>query len=163
MIISVITAICLKSNLTTPLFHYITHWAIPLNKSLNPIWEEKIKKGNILLVTETPPGTPNGFGVTLNCMFRDINHQVLYTDTAFKEYGDSFGYLLAQVPYHRSSRFLPSFLMGMTPEWRGLYSSSWIKKHLSEKFSSDAICGEFFQDCWASSWQVLATFLVLAT
>ena len=69
-------------------------------------------------------------------MFRDLNHQVLYTDAAFKQYGDSFGYLLAQVPYHRSGRFLPSFLMGMIPEWRGWYSSTWVKKHLSKKFSS---------------------------
>jgi len=69
-------------------------------------------------------------------MFRDTNYHVLYTDTAFKQFGDNFGYLLAQVPYHRSSRFLPSFLMGMIPEWRGWYSSSWVKKHLSEKFSS---------------------------
>ena len=69
-------------------------------------------------------------------MFRDLNHQVLYTDAAFKQYGDSFGYLLAQVPYHRSGRFLPSFLMGMIPEWRGRYSSTWVKKHLSKKFSS---------------------------
>jgi len=69
-------------------------------------------------------------------MFRDTNYHVLYTDAAFKQFGDNFGYLLAQVPYHRSSRFLPSFLMGMIPEWRGWYSSSWVKKHLSEKFSS---------------------------
>ena len=63
---------------------------------------------NLLLVTETPPGTPNGFGVTLDCMFK-INHHVVYTDAVFKEFGDTLGYLLAQVPYHPSGRFLPSF------------------------------------------------------
>ncbi len=89
-----------------------------------------------LLVTETPPGTPNGFGVTLDCMFREINHQVVYTDAAFKEFGDKLGFLLAQVPYHQSGRFLLSFLAGMIPEWRGRYSSSWIKKNLSEQFST---------------------------
>ena len=89
-----------------------------------------------MLVTETPPGTPNGFGVTLECMFRDINHHVLYTDAAFKQFGDKLGYLLAQVPYHPSGRFLFSFLAGKIPEWRGRYSSLWLKKNLSEKFSS---------------------------
>jgi len=89
-----------------------------------------------LLVTETPPGTPNGFGVTLDCMFKEIEHGVVYTDAAFKEFGDKLGYLLAQVPYHPSGRSLLSFLTGKIPEWRGRYSSSWFKKNFSEKFSS---------------------------
>ena len=89
-----------------------------------------------MLVTETPPGTPNGFGVTLECMFKEIEHAVVYTDAAFKEFGDTLGYLLAQVPYHPSGRFLLPFLAGKIPEWRGRYSSYWFKKHLSEKFSS---------------------------
>lgn len=89
----------------------------------------------LLLVTETPPGTPNGFGVTLDCMFRDINHQVVYTDAAFKQFGDKYGYVLAQVPFHRSGRFLMYFLAGKIPEWRGKYSPLWIKKHLTEKFT----------------------------
>ena len=90
----------------------------------------------VLLVTETPPGTPNGFGVTLECMFREINHRVIYTDAAFKQFGDKLGYLLAQVPYHPSGRFLLPFISGKIPEWRGRYSSSWLKKHLTEKYFS---------------------------
>ena len=89
-----------------------------------------------MLVTETPPGTPNGFGVTLDCMFREIEHRVVYTDAAFKEFGDKLGYLLAQVPYHPAGRYLLPFLAGKIPEWRGRYSSSWLRKHLSDKFSS---------------------------
>jgi len=69
-------------------------------------------------------------------MFGEINHQVLYTDAAFKEFGEKHGYLLAQVPYHPAGRFLLSFLAGKIPEWRGRYSSSWLKKNLSGKFSS---------------------------
>ena len=69
-------------------------------------------------------------------MFRDINHHVLYTDAAFKQFGDKLGYLLAQVPYHPSGRFLLSFLAGKIPEWRGRYSLFWLKKHVSEKFSA---------------------------
>ena len=69
-------------------------------------------------------------------MFREIDHCVVYTDAAFKEFGDRLGYLLAQVPYHPSGRFLLSFLTGKIPEWRGRYSSSWFQKNLSDKFSS---------------------------
>jgi glycosyltransferase involved in cell wall biosynthesis len=69
-------------------------------------------------------------------MFRDIKHHVIYTDAAFKQFGDKHGYLLAQVPYHPSGRFLCSFWAGKIPEWRGRYSSLWFKKHLSDKFSS---------------------------
>ena len=89
-----------------------------------------------MLVTETPPGTPNGFGVTLSCMFQGIDNRVVYTDATFKEFGDKLGYLLAQVPYHPSGRYLLSFLAGKIPEWRGRYSSSWLKKNLSENFST---------------------------
>jgi glycosyltransferase involved in cell wall biosynthesis len=67
-------------------------------------------------------------------MFKEIEHAVVYSDAAFKEFGDRLGYLLAQVPYHPSGRFLLSFLTGKIPEWRGRYSSSWLKMNLSENF-----------------------------
>ena len=89
-----------------------------------------------MLVTETPPGTPNGFGVTLDCMFMKIEHRVVFTDADFRQFGDKFGYLLAQVPYYPSGRFLLSFLIGKIPEWRGMYSPIWLKKHVSDKFSA---------------------------
>ena len=69
-------------------------------------------------------------------MFREIDLRVVYTDAAFKQFGDKLGYLLAQVPYHRSGRFLFSFLTGKIPEWRGRYSLSWFNNHLCGKFSS---------------------------
>jgi len=69
-------------------------------------------------------------------MFKEIEHAVVYTDAAFKEFGDTHGYLLAQVPYHPAGRFLFPFLAGKIPEWRGRYSSIWLKKHFSDKFSS---------------------------
>lgn len=89
----------------------------------------------VLLVTETPPGTPNGFGVTLNCLFRDIPHQVLYTDAAFREHGDSNGFTLAQVPYHTSKKHILAFLTGRIPEWRNHFSKTWLRSHLPEKNS----------------------------
>lgn len=90
----------------------------------------------LLLVTETPPGTPNGFGVTLNCMFKEIPHQVVYTDSIFKDFGDNRGFLHAQVPYHPARKFFLPFLCGKIPEWRGSYSSLWLKKKIPQDFSS---------------------------
>ena len=65
-----------------------------------------------------------------------IEHRVVFTDADFRQFGDKFGYLLAQVPYYPSGRFLLSFLIGKIPEWRGMYSSIWLKKHVSDKFSA---------------------------
>ena len=89
----------------------------------------------VLLVTETPPGTPNGFGVTLKCFFKDTAHQVLYTDAAYREHGENNRFTLAQVPYHRSKKHLLSFLTGRIPEWRNHYSKSWLRKNLKETYS----------------------------
>ena len=90
----------------------------------------------ILLVTETPPGTPNGFGVTLDCMFKNINHRVLYTDVSFKIHGDNNGYILGQVPFHSSRRYFLKFLFGLIPEWRGRYSHKWLKTNLGKEYSA---------------------------
>ena len=69
-------------------------------------------------------------------MFREIKHQVLYTDANFKQFGDDLDFILAQVPYHPSGRFLIPFLTGKIPEWRGMYSSIWLTRHLLDKFST---------------------------
>lgn len=69
-------------------------------------------------------------------MFKEIDHQVVYTDAAFKQFGDKRGYLLAQVPYHKSGRLFFYYVMGKVPEWRGRYSSPWMLKRLNDKFSS---------------------------
>ena len=93
-------------------------------------------QGPILLVTETPPGTPNGFGVTLDCMFKNIDHRVLYTDVSFKIHGDNNGYILGQVPFHSSRRYFLKFLFGLIPEWRGRYSHKWLKTNLGNEYSA---------------------------
>ena len=90
----------------------------------------------ILLVTETPPGTPNGFGVTLDCMFKNIDHRVLYTDASFKSHGDNNEYILGQVPFHSSRRYFFYFLFGFIPEWRGRYSRKWLKTNLEKEYSN---------------------------
>lgn len=87
----------------------------------------------ILLVTETPPGTPNGFGVTLKCLFRDFDHEIIYTDADFKKHGENSGYLLAQVPYYRSKRYLLNFLVGKIPEWRNHFSGLWLARNMNRQ------------------------------
>tara|TARA_B100001057_G_scaffold389570_1_gene397361 strand:+ start:141 stop:1286 length:1146 start_codon:yes stop_codon:yes gene_type:complete len=88
----------------------------------------------ILLVTETPPGTPNGFGVTLDTLFKDLDPDVLFTDAEFKDHGNQNGYQLAQIPFHRSKKYLLSLLIGKTPEWRGIFSRLWVSKHIKKKY-----------------------------
>jgi len=89
----------------------------------------------VLLITETPPDSPNGFGVTLKCLFKDTEHRVLYTDAAYRRYGEKNRFILAQVPYHRSKKHIISFLFGRIPEWRNHYSKLWLRKNLPETYS----------------------------
>lgn len=89
----------------------------------------------LLLVTETPPCTPNGFGVTLKCLFKEIPHHVIYTDFDFKSIGDNLGYTFAQVPYHNSKKFLFSLFLGKIPEWRSQYSSKWLHRNIDDNFT----------------------------
>ena len=91
-------------------------------------------KKNVLLVTETPPGTPNGFGVTLDALFGDIKPSVIYTDQEFESSVNNEQYLLAHVPFHRSKRYLPSFLLGKIPEWRNYYSRKWIRSKILSSY-----------------------------
>lgn len=89
-------------------------------------------KPRILIVTETPPGTPNGFGVTLDTLFRglEIQTSVFFTDSDFLEAGTRRNYVLAQVPNHRGRRHLLHFLTGRSPEWRGHYSWRWLQRQV---------------------------------
>jgi len=65
-----------------------------------------------------------------------IEHRVFFTDAEFKQFCDDLEFILAQVPYHPAGRFLIPFLTGKIPEWRGMYSSVWLKRHLLDKFST---------------------------
>ena len=68
-------------------------------------------------------------------MFKNIDHQVVYSDASFKAHGDSKGYILGQVPFHSSRRYYLKFFFGSIPEWRGRYSEKWIKTNLDMKYS----------------------------
>jgi len=87
------------------------------------------------LITETPPGTPNGFGVTLENLLGNIDCDVVYTDPSFKEQVRNKGYIHAHCPYHRSKKALILFFLGLIPEWRGIYSNLWFWIFLRKKYS----------------------------
>ena len=55
-------------------------------------------KPKVLLVTETPPGTPNGFGVTLKCLLKETDHDVVFTDADFEEHGSKAAAARLSVP-----------------------------------------------------------------
>ena len=74
--------------------------------------------------------------MTLECMFKNLPHKVIFTDAEFKDYAEKKGLNLAQVPYHKSRRFYLSFILGNIPEWKGNYSTRWLTKHLIEEFRS---------------------------
>ena len=88
----------------------------------------------VLLVTETPPGTPNGFGVTLSTFISGLNCSVVFTDASFKKEAKKKGFLHAHCPYHKSKKSLFLFLLGLIPEWRGKYSKLWLFLFLRGKF-----------------------------
>ena len=77
----------------------------------------------VLLITETPPNSPNGFGVTLKCLFKEIPHDVIYTDSSYKDLGDELGFKLAHLPYHRG-KYVLAFLGKLSGE---VYTTLWLK------------------------------------
>ena len=96
-----------------------------LNSFLKTLSQSK----EVLLVTETPPGTPNGFGVTLECLFKGGEPEVIYTDAAFLDHGKRHGYTLAQVPYHFGKKHFVKYIFGKIPEWRNNFSSLWLRRN----------------------------------
>jgi len=68
-------------------------------------------------------------------LFKEIPHDVIYTDSSYKDLGDELGFKLAHLPYHRGKKYVLAFLLGKIAEWRGLYSSLWLKRNCSERFS----------------------------
>ena len=91
-----------------------------------------IKK--ILIVTETPPGTPNGFGVTLCNLFKSIDHDVVYTDPSFKKEVKGKDYTLAHCPYHHSKKGFFLYITGLIPKWRNRYSNIWYLLFLRKSY-----------------------------
>ena len=68
-------------------------------------------------------------------MFKEISHHVIYTDFDFKSIGDDLGYTFAQVPQHKSKKYVLPFLLGKIPEWRSHYSSRWLDNQIDQDFT----------------------------
>ena len=62
-------------------------------------------------------------------------HHVIYTDIDFKTIGDNLGYTFAQVPHHKSKKFIFPFLLGRIPEWRSHYSYKWLHRQIDHDFT----------------------------
>ena len=89
---------------------------------------------NILIITETPPGTPNGFGVTLQNLFEGKKYETIFTDESFIKYSKPDKVTFAHVPNHRGKRYALPFFQGKNPEWRGNYSRRWLKTIVKHNF-----------------------------
>ena len=89
---------------------------------------------NILIITETPPGTPNGFGVTLQNLFEGKKYETIFTDESFIKYSKPDKVTFAHVPNHRGKRYALPFFQGKNPEWRGHYSRRWLKTIVKHNF-----------------------------
>jgi len=112
-------------------------------------------QSKILIVTETPPGTPNGFGITLKNLFNNIEADVLYTDKHFRDEIKPNKYIFAHCPNHKTKKILPLFLIGLIPEWRGKYSPLWLFFFLGKKY--DLIYSFFYslENLKFASWIAL--------
>ena len=109
---------------------------------------KKIKqpdKLKILVVTETPPGTANGFGAMQQNLHRSLSQKIIFTDGDFKEFGEKKGYIFGQVPYHRGRKNLFKLLLGKIPEWRGIYSLKWLAQNVPEEF--DIVISFVYSPC----------------
>lgn len=96
----------------------------------------------ILVVSESPKGSLNGFGITLKTFFEnwpDQKFKQLYTDGKFvEEFGNDDEQTFAHVPLSPGRRFLIPYLLGIKPEWRGSYSKRWLTKTLKD-YKADLI------------------------
>jgi glycosyltransferase involved in cell wall biosynthesis len=88
------------------------------------------------VVTETPPGTLNGFGSMQENFYQNLEPTIIFTDNAFKDFGEERGYTFGQVPYHRGKKHFFKFAIGLIPEWRGYYSKKWISKKIPFKIDT---------------------------
>ena len=119
---------------------------------LNSLLKILSQPKEVLLVTETPPGTPNGFGVTLSTFLSGLNCKVVFTDASFKSAVKNKGFLHAHCPYHKSKKSLFLFLLGLIPEWRGKYSILWLFLFLRVK--CDVVYSFFYslENARLASW-----------
>ena len=85
-------------------------------------------------MTETPPSTPNGFGITLANLFKSFRYDTIFTDKSFLGKSTAKNLSFAHCPNHKSKFLFPLFILGLIPEWRGHYSPLWLFFFLRNKY-----------------------------
>lgn len=102
-------------------------------------------------------GTPNGFGVTLQNLFASWPREKIRYFYNRGEYIEQpkadLDFRFAPVPASPGRRFAIPKILGMAPEWRGQYSSWWLKRNL-KGFSPDLVFSSVhsFQSILFGDW-----------
>jgi glycosyltransferase involved in cell wall biosynthesis len=63
--------------------------------------------------------------------YQGFSPKLIFTNADFKKEGESQGFVLGQVPYHRAGKYIGDFVKGRIPEWRSFFSAKWLKKKIS--------------------------------
>lgn len=71
----------------------------------------------------------------MQCLLKDQETDIIFTDESFKQAVTGKNHLFAQVPYHRARKYIIKFWLGKIPEWRNRFSQKWILKNLKTKYS----------------------------
>ena len=106
---------------------------------------KKLTDLRVLVVSETPPETANGFGSMLVNLYSNFAQGFIFTNEDFNHSGKNKNYIFAQVPYHRGRKNLFKLLLGKIPEWRGYYSSQWLGGKVTGNF--DIIVSFIYSPC----------------
>jgi glycosyltransferase involved in cell wall biosynthesis len=86
----------------------------------------------VLIISEVPINSQNGFGKLLSTLFANWPSEKIrtfYTDNQYKEIEGFSDF--AHIPQSPGRRYSFPFLLGMKPEWRGRFSKKWLKKKLN--------------------------------
>jgi glycosyltransferase involved in cell wall biosynthesis len=88
----------------------------------------------VLIVSEVPLGAPNGFGVTLKNLFTGWPREQIryfYNSADYRKLAKAnLDFRYAPVPNFPSRRHAIPMWLGITPEWRGKYSKTWLRRNL---------------------------------
>jgi hypothetical protein len=101
----------------------------------------------LLVITECPKLSPNGFGKMLGNLLQDYNNTnclIFFTNYDCIGYKDKQNIFL-HLPLHKSRRYFFLMKIGLYPEWRGKYSTIWIKRKLNV-FSPEIVYSLSYQE-----------------
>jgi len=78
-------------------------------------------------------------------MYSHFAKRFIFTNGDFNRPGRNQSYIFAQVPYHRARKNLIKLMLGKIPEWRGRYSSKWLKENVTDNF--DIVVSFIYSPC----------------